>query len=126
MIKKLLGLEKEKKATRNESAHDPRRKYQHRPKPTEQVMLAQDMIRGLLRQADAVFSSDKKQADRYVDIARKVAMKYRLKLPPEMRRKYCKHCHSFLRPGVNCRVRIRKKNITYYCLECRKFMRFLH
>ena len=103
-----------------------RKKNTYQRKPSAQVILAHEMVAGIMRQAESVFSSDKRFADRYVGMARRIAMKYRLRLPSGIRRKYCKHCHAFLRPGANCRVRIGVKHVSYYCLECKKFMRFVH
>ncbi|MBU1203521.1 MAG: hypothetical protein KKG60_00445 [Nanoarchaeota archaeon] len=63
-------------------------------------------------------------ADRYVKLAREMAMRVNLRLPSELKRKFCKHCYCYLIPGKNCRVRIAKKRVIYYCEKCRKFARF--
>lgn len=63
------------------------------------------------------------KADRYVDIARKISMKVNLSMPKEFRRKYCKHCYSYFVPG-KFRVRTRNKMVIYYCLKCKKYMKF--
>ena len=81
-------------------------------------------IINLFKQAEIVFSKDKKLANRYVKLARRMTMKVNLKIPSELKRKFCKHCYSFLMPGINCRVRTRDNKVVYYCLECKKFMRF--
>lgn len=64
------------------------------------------------------------KADRYVEIARKIAMKVNLPMPKEFKRKYCKHCHIYFKSG-NYRVRTRNKVVIYYCLKCKKYMKFL-
>ena len=69
-------------------------------------------------------SKDKKKANLYVHKARRLAMKYRIKLTSSIKRKFCKHCYSYLVPGDNCRVRTRDGKLVYYCLECKKYMRF--
>jgi len=63
-------------------------------------------------------------ANHYVDMARKIAMKSRQKMPPNLKRRYCKHCYSYLAVGKNCRIRNNPKTITYTCLECKRYMRF--
>ena len=83
-----------------------------------------DKIKELFKEADAQFSKDKELSNKYVKIARKMAMKLNLRLPRDIKRKFCKHCYSYLKPGKNCRVRIHKSRIIYYCLECKKYMRF--
>jgi len=86
--------------------------------------IARDRVKKLFEQADVVFLKDKKLANRYVGLARKIAMKFNLRMPNGYKRKYCKHCYSYLKPGVNLRVRTKDRKVVYYCLECKKFMRF--
>ena len=93
-------------------------------KPVQQQKIAKKRINFLFQHANEVFKEDSNLSDKYVKMARRIAMKVRLKLPKTLRRKFCKHCLYFLRPGVNCRVRTRKKMLVVYCQNCRKFMRF--
>jgi len=86
--------------------------------------IAKQRIETLFSEAAKVFKENKNLANRYVTLARKIAMKARLRIPPNLKRKFCKHCYKFLMPGVNCRVRADKGKVVYYCLECKKFMRF--
>jgi ribonuclease P protein subunit RPR2 len=79
----------------------------------------------LFREADAIFGQDPKLATTYVKIARRIAMKVNLRIPKPLKRKYCKHCYTYLKPGKNCRVRIRNKMVVYTCFNCKKYMRFL-
>ncbi len=83
--------------------------------------IALERVKILFKEAEL---ADKKLANRYVKLARKIAMKVNLKFPKNLKRKFCKHCYCYLRPGVNCRVRVREKMVVYYCLECKRFMRF--
>ena len=86
--------------------------------------IAKQRIKILFSEADKIFSKDKKLANRYVDLARRIAMKSNLRIPKEYKRKFCKHCYSYLKPGKNLRIRTKNKKVVYYCLECKKFMRF--
>jgi RNase P subunit RPR2 len=92
-------------------------------KSKETKLLVMSRIKELFRQAELVFSKDKKLADEYIKLARTLGMKYKVKIPKELQRKFCKHCYAYLRPGVNCRVRIQNHKIIYSCLECKKFIR---
>lgn len=74
--------------------------------------------------AKAVFKEDKNKANMYVRKARRLAMKHKIRLISSVKRKFCKHCYSYLVQGVNCRVRTRQGKLVYYCSECRKYMRF--
>jgi ribonuclease P protein subunit RPR2 len=86
--------------------------------------IARERIKTLFEQADKIFSKDKKLANKYIKLARKIAMKMNLRMPRGYKRRFCKHCYSYLKPGKNLRVRTKGGNVIYYCLECKKFMRF--
>jgi len=62
-------------------------------------------------------------ADRYVHIARKISMKYLVKIPDRFKRSFCKHCYSYLLPGSTCRVRIVNGKIKIFCFKCKKYTR---
>jgi ribonuclease P protein subunit RPR2 len=64
-------------------------------------------------------------ADRYVEIARSLSMRYLVPIPKKYKRCFCKHCYSYLRPGVNCKIRINRKKLIIYCGICKKFTRIL-
>jgi ribonuclease P protein subunit RPR2 len=86
---------------------------------------ALDKIHELFNEAKLIFNKDSNLSNKYVNIARKIAMKYTISVPRELKRQYCKHCYSYLVPGKNCRVRIQKHRVIYYCEKCKKFMRFV-
>lgn len=85
--------------------------------------ISAERVKTLFRQAEQVFSTDKVLANRYINLARKIAMKVQLPLPKELKRRYCKFCYSYLQPGVNSRARIRQGKVIISCLECKKFTR---
>lgn len=83
---------------------------------------AHEQIRALF--AAAAAASSPAAANRFVQKARRLAMRHRIRLPAPLQRRFCKHCHVYLRPGVNCRIRLAKQRVIYLCLGCKKFMRF--
>lgn len=97
------------------------------PKPlyskAQQKDIATERIVILFQQAEEQFSKNKSLAHRYVELARAIAMKTKVKIPRELRRRFCRHCYAYLRPGVNARVRMRKGKVVISCLECKRFMR---
>ena len=101
-------------------------KKKYGKKPAEQRRIAQERIEILFKQAKNIFKEDSKLADRYVELARKIGMKYKVRIRTELKRKFCKHCYKYLMPGVNCRVRMHNGKVVYYCFSCKKFMRFSH
>ncbi len=89
----------------------------------KQKEIAKQRIKILFSQAQEVFSVNKSLANRYVTLARKLAMKVKIRIPKELKRRFCKHCYKYLMPGVNSRVRSRGGKVIISCFECRKFMR---
>ena len=97
------------------------RKYQK--KPFLQTKIAKERISFLFKKADEVFTEDKVLADRYVTLARKISMKFKIRIPSSLKRQFCPHCYKYLRPSVNLRVRLNQSRLVYYCLECKHFWR---
>ncbi|MBW3014027.1 ribonuclease P [Candidatus Woesearchaeota archaeon] len=90
-----------------------------------QRKIALERVRELFKQAEASAPNNLDRAHRYVALARKVAMRYNAKIPVSLQRKFCKHCHHYLVPGVNLRVRTHDGKVVYYCRDCKKYMRFV-
>ena len=91
-------------------------------KKKETKQEAKDKIDYYFSLADSVFPKDKEQANESVRKARKLAMKHKLRLG-KLKRKFCKHCYSYLKTGVNSRVRTNEGKIIIYCSECKKYTR---
>ena len=89
----------------------------------EQQKLALEEIIAILSKAREAFNKKPELSHKYAKKARRTALKYKLKLPLSLKRRICKNCHSFLVPGKNLRVRTTRGHVTYYCLECKHFMR---
>ena len=98
----------------------PRKYYK---KPQQQVKIAKRRISFLFRLAKEHFREDSKLSDKYVKMARRIAMKYKIRLPSQFKKRVCKNCHRYLVPGVNCRVRLHKHRLIYYCFGCKHYMR---
>ena len=91
----------------------------------QQKEIAQERIQTLFQEAEKTFSTNKPLSNRYVTLARKIAMKVKCRIPMELKRKFCKHCYKYLFPGRNCRVRTREGKLIIYCLECKKYTRIV-
>jgi ribonuclease P protein subunit RPR2 len=89
----------------------------------KQKEIALQRIKILFQQAEEVFPKNKDRANRYISLARKMAMKVHAQIPRELKRRICKHCYSFLKPGTNARIRTREGKVVIYCMECKKFTR---
>ena len=91
---------------------------------TEKIALKRIHI--LFRLAKEIIHDDAELAQRYVQVARKIAMRTRLNIPKEYRSLICKKCRRFIIPGANCRVRIQQKRQTHIvitCLNCKGYSR---
>jgi ribonuclease P protein subunit RPR2 len=89
--------------------------------------IALERILTLFRLADEALQEKPEQSQRYVNLARQIAMRCRVKMPRELRRRVCKHCNTLLRPGVNSRVRLRQRrepHVVVTCLSCGRVHRY--
>ena len=89
----------------------------------KQKEIAQERIQILFEQAEKEFSQNKQLSNRYVTLARKIAMKTKVRIPQELKRRFCKHCYHYLQPGFNARVRTHQGRVIISCFDCKNFMR---
>lgn len=82
--------------------------------------IAKERILRLFEQAE----KKEEMANRYAKLAREIAMKYKVRIPTKLKRRICKHCYKYLKPGKNARIRTRQGKVVVYCLECKKYMRY--
>ena len=85
--------------------------------------IAMQRIQTLFRLAKETLREDPSLAQHYVDLARKIAMAAKVRLPREYKRQICRYCKSFILPGVNCRVRVKQRrepHVVMTCLNCGK------
>jgi ribonuclease P protein subunit RPR2 len=66
---------------------------------------------------EAIASPD---ADKYVDLARKIAMKCRIGIPKKYKMRYCSHCYSY---GTS-KARAVRGNMVYHCSKCARLSKF--
>ena len=76
----------------------------------------------VLAEANAL-SGEFNLSNRYVELARKISMRNSTPISARNKRRFCKHCYSYLLPNVTCRVRIHRGKIVGYCYNCRKYTR---
>lgn len=77
----------------------------------------------LLRMAREIFSSNPSRANRYVQLARKIAMRHRIPLGSK---EFCRKCGVVFIPGETLKVRTssKTKTILYVCLKCGAVRKF--
>ncbi len=87
--------------------------------------IAHERIAILFEQARLNSHLHPEWSDRYVELARRIAMRQRVRIPRRFKRQFCRHCYTFLVPGVNVRVRVQRGKVIVTCLSCRRQMRYL-
>lgn len=95
-------------------------------KPEWQRQIARERIAILFDEAKKAFPSHPARSHRYVSLARTIAMKYLVSIPPALKRRTCKGCRHYLVPGKNSRVRIdsQNKSVKITCMDCGRIMRY--
>lgn len=63
-------------------------------------------------------------AQRYADLARKLAMRYQTGLPTSWRRRLCRSCYAYMHPGATARVRLTNTRVVWTCAKCGHANRF--
>ncbi len=69
----------------------------------------------------ALKEKDKDLAARQAKRAKKIGMRFRVRLPYDVRQLYCKKCKAFIVPGRNAKVRVgraKTKAVRITCLRC--------
>lgn len=104
-----------------------KKKSRRLEKKESQKEIALERIEILFELAEKVaLDGNLEYANNYVKKARIIGMKCNVRIPKELKRKFCKFCHSFLLPGKNSKVRInsKKKRVAIKCLSCGREMYF--
>lgn len=87
-------------------------------------MVARERIARLFSEAQVAFPLHPELSNRYMEIARKIAMRQRVRIDQAFRRKFCRRCSSYLVPGKTSRVRIRHSRVVVTCLVCKARRRY--
>ena len=95
-----------------------------RSKTPQTKKIARERIARLFELAGSEFASHPELSNRYVAIARKIAMRQRVRIDRQFRRQFCRHCSSFLVPGTTSRVRVRDDRVVVTCLVCKTRRRY--
>ena len=90
----------------------------------EQKKIASERINILFEQAIARYKKNISLSNRYVKLARKLSMRYKVKILREYKKLFCKKCYTYLLPGKTLRARVKDKKLIYYCLNCKKITRY--
>ncbi len=90
--------------------------------------IARQRIDRLMGMAERVSLKDISLADRYAELAFKIAMRARVRLPRKYKLRICRKCRKYLLPGVTASIRIRSRRETHLvvrCLRCGYMRRYI-
>ena len=90
------------------------------------VTVARSRIDRLFKEADEAGQRGAIDvASRYVRLARRVGTRYNVRIPPELRARFCRGCLTYLREGTTARTRLRAGRKVRTCLRCGRSYRFV-
>ncbi len=95
-------------------------------KKLEEKKIAKERIEELFKLAEDAFVKHPKKAHRYAKLIRKLQLKYKIRLPVKIKRRICKKCDHFLKPGYNCKVRSKDGKLIIHCLDCKNMMKIVY
>ncbi|MBI2084801.1 MAG: ribonuclease P [Candidatus Aenigmarchaeota archaeon] len=95
-------------------------------KPDWQTKIAKERIQILFSLAEKEFRRHHERSRHYVELARKIGLRYNIRLDKDKKREFCKKCNTLLKPGISSKVRLDKltKTINVRCLNCKKVYRY--
>lgn len=88
-------------------------------KPEYQLRIARERIKILFEEAE---KAEPEMAKRYMRLAKKIGMRYNIRLG-KAKRRFCKHCFSYF-TAENCRRRLKNGMMNVTCLSCGKTTRY--
>uniref|UniRef100_A0A7J2TJW3 Ribonuclease P protein component 4 n=1 Tax=Archaeoglobus fulgidus TaxID=2234 RepID=A0A7J2TJW3_ARCFL len=85
--------------------------------------IAMERISYLIERAEKFKKIDYELSRRYIELARKISMKYRVRISKKYKLMFCKKCLYPYRSD-RFRVRIHKSSVIITCLNCSSIRRF--
>ncbi len=81
--------------------------------------IALERMTTLFRQAESeALQRRYGRARRYVELARRIGMRYNVHVPAPFKRSFCKKCLAFLLPSVSARIRVGHGRVIVTCTAC--------
>ena len=89
-------------------------------RPDWQKKIAEERIEILFNLAKKEIRKNPERSKRYVELARKIGMRYNVRIAKQLKRTFCKVCNTILIPGRTSSVRIdsKTKSIIVKCRNC--------
>ena len=101
-----------------------KRSQSNKSKKASHQQIALQRIAKLFLLAFKYAREDKELADRYVTLAKSIALRFKVTFSLSQKMQFCKSCSSFLLPHFGSRIRIRNGKYIVRCNYCKSFRRF--
>ena len=101
-------------------------KRRYNAKPLWQLEIARDRIKRLFAAAEKDFPQHPTAARKYLELAKKIGMRYNVRMASQQKRRVCKKCFSYLVSGISCTIRAnpKQKAMVITCKNCGHISRF--
>lgn len=86
-------------------------------KPTVKK-IALDRMQILIDNAILNAKTNPKLSQRQALLARKISMRYKIRMPYYLKMVFCKKCKSFITPGINSRIRLGRTSVKSIRITC--------
>jgi|TARA_B100000029_G_scaffold484061_1_gene535857 ribonuclease P protein subunit RPR2 len=80
--------------------------------------IATERIQILITNAISNSKENYDLAQKQAALAKRLGMRYRIKLPYEIRLNFCKKCKQFIPPGIGSKIRIGRSNVKSIRITC--------
>jgi len=80
--------------------------------------IAVQRIEKLIKLAEEVYSRDQELANRYAELAYRISLRARVKIPKKYKYRICRKCRAFLVPGRNMSVRLKSRREPHLVIKC--------
>ena len=80
--------------------------------------IATQRIQILFHNALSNAKNNPRLAQKQAEIAKKISMKFKIKMPIEIRSSFCKKCKKFIVPNISSRVRVGQSNVKSISVTC--------
>jgi len=80
--------------------------------------IALERIYRLFELAEKEIEKHPERSKRYIELARKIGTRNRVRVPQELKQKFCKKCNIALKKGKNAEIEKTKSFLIVKCKEC--------
>ena len=87
-------------------------------KPNWQIDIAKERIEKLLNLSKEKAKTEPEKSRRYVRLARKIGLRYNVRLTRFQKKSFCKECNTVMVPGITMSIRIVDGKQSKKCSIC--------